>query len=256
MSLMQRLSLLLLGSLMSLAVALPAKAIPFSYSMSENGRSAEVTFEVSGTDLIVTLANKSTNDAMAPTDVLTGVFFNIAGNPVITPIAASLYTGSSIICKNTGHAGDCPTQLDPNGLMNGEWAFKSNVNLRNAKYGISSSGLGIFGPSDLFPNPTNLQGPVDPDGIQYGITTEGDNANTANGGLGGNNLVKNKAQFKFALNGNADNFHPGKLSDISFQYGTATTEPYLLVPEPASYLLVSLGILGIFIARRSNRQAN
>ena len=108
--------------------------------------------------------------------------------------------------------------------MAGEWAyaFASSDLAYGTNYGISSSGLGIFGPPDLFPNGTNLAGPITPDGVQYGITTKNDTAANDNGGLSGNPLISN--QVMFALSGLPRGFDVSSISDVTFHNGTALNE--------------------------------
>ena len=52
-----------------------------SFSFANGGLGASAEFVRSGSDLIVTLTNTGTVDAMVPTDILTAVYFNVAGDP-------------------------------------------------------------------------------------------------------------------------------------------------------------------------------
>src|SRR4029453_10571972 len=131
------------------------------------GRKASVTFdnvEISGTHYLqVTLTNTGHYNAPKPTDIPTRCFSKPPGsNPTSTPFSATLAPGSTVKDINPD-----PTNLG------GEWAYKAGLSVGGFTRGISSSGLGLFGPGDRFPGP-NLQGPNDPDGIQYGITTLND----------------------------------------------------------------------------------
>jgi hypothetical protein len=59
-------------------------------------------------------------------------------------------------------------------VVGGEWAYKAGIHGPHGQdYGISSTGLDIFGSSGRFPGP-NLQGPNAVDGLQFGITSAGD----------------------------------------------------------------------------------
>ena len=62
--------------------ALGAEAAPITFSGSSGTRAASVTFDTSGTNLIVTLTNTSAFDALVPIDILTAVFFSLAGDPL------------------------------------------------------------------------------------------------------------------------------------------------------------------------------
>ena len=228
----------------ALAVA-PALAIasPITYSGSGGSLSASVVFDTSGTNLIVTLTNTSSADAMAPGDILTGVFFDINGVGTLGRVSAILASGSVV----NGNGG----LTDAGGSVGGEWAYAAGITGPGlATEGISSSGLGLFGPGDVFGG-TNLQGPADPDGVQYGITSAGDNPATGNGGISGQGLIQDSVVF--TLSGLPSGFNPsalGAISHVNFQYGTALTETDIpgqprqlqAVPEPATLALLGTGL--------------
>ena len=80
----------LLSILPSLYAAQPVWASSVMYEGSDlAGRSASVLFEVNGSQLIVTLTNTSTEDVLAPDEVLTAVFFDIEGDPTLTRQSAT-----------------------------------------------------------------------------------------------------------------------------------------------------------------------
>ncbi len=224
----------------SAAVALCAASVAsaaVSFSGTSGARSASVSFEVSGSTLTVILTNTSSADVLVPVDVLTGVFFNVSGNTVnFSRLAAVLNTGSTV--TNGGGT-------DAGGVVGGEWAALNNLvgGPGNRKYGISSSGLGLFGPGDRFAG-SNLAGPTSPDGLQYGITSAGDDESTGNAGVS-TPLIKNSVVFTF---GNASGFDVARIGDVWFQYGTDLSEPGFFVPAPGSLALMALA--GITAGRR------
>lgn len=172
---------------------------------SSGNLSASVEFVVSGDALTVTLVNTSTCDVMAPTEVLTAVFFD-------TDPTVALKTGSATASAVVSG----PATLD----VGGEWAYRGDLG-SPARVGISSSGLGLFGPHDVFGG-LNLQGPASPDGLQYGITSASDNLATGNAAVtGGNALIQNSVVFTFT---GASGLTDASFSNITFQYGTALTE--------------------------------
>jgi hypothetical protein len=239
-------------------LTLPLIAEAVTYSGSDATRSASVSFEVSGGDLVVTLTNTSTNDVLVPTDVLTAVFFGAAGNPLFTPTSATLNAGSTTILTGDGSG----SGTDPGGVVGGEWAYLNGLSVTGNNEGISSTGLGLFGPGNVFPG-SNLEGPASPDGLQYGLTSAGDNVGTGNGGLQNNTLIKNSVVFHLGLNGNI--FDPlTDITGVSFLYGTSLTEiiitgdcidcPQTRVPEPGMLTLLggsTLGLLGLTWRRRN-----
>lgn len=216
--------------------AASASASPITFSASAGTRAASVTFAAGGSDLIVTLENTSVSDVLVPVDVLTAVFFDIHGSPLsLARGSAVVPAGSSVLFGGT----------DPGGVVGGEWAYRSGLaGPYGAAYGISSSGLDFFGPGDLFPG-SNLQGPASPGGLQYGITSWGDDPATGNTPVTGTNaLIKNSVVF--TLSGLPAGFDPAaSISAVTFQYGTSLSEPQIHAPEPATLaLLVVAGALG------------
>jgi hypothetical protein len=233
----------------------PAKAA-ITFTGVSGTRAASVTFsDVVAGQMTVTLTNTSTADVLVPTDVLTAVFFDI------DPVSTTLGRVSAVVAPlSTVLFG----VTDPGGVVGGEWAYKSGLagTPGNTALGVSSSGLGLFSPGDNFPG-SNLSGPVEVDGLQYGITSAGDDPTTGNKAVTGqeeynnkgklispkNPLIKNSVVFTFSVTGPIDT-----IKNVSFQYGTALTEPNVPgspIPEPASLAVWSLlGLVGLVRARR------
>lgn len=248
----------------AVVLALEASAVypvPLQFVASQGSLSAKATFEVSGTDFLVTLTNISTGDVTVPSQVLTGLAFTLkdptSGSDIsLTPISAVIDSGSSLIFTGGKDSSCAPVGSLPCGTdINGEWAYKGGLAgaFHGANAGISSSGLGIFGPGDLFPGGTNQQGPDSPDGVQYGITSQGDNPATGNGGIQGKGLIKNQANFKLKLPDSYSGFNlsqSGALGHIGFQYGTSLSETFVKVPEPSTAALLGLGVAGLIFLRR------
>lgn len=216
-------------------------AAPILFSGSSGHLSATALFETSGNSLIVTLTNTSPADVLAPEDVLTAVFFDIQGSvSSLKPTSAVLGSHSSVLFGTTG----------PNGSVGGEWAFVSTYSKESGltRCGISSSGLDIFGPHDLFPG-ENLAGPASPAGLEYGITSAGDNPATGNPPVRGKNaLIQN--QVVFTLEGLPTLFDPAlHIRNVFWQYGTSPSEPQLVgtvTPEPTAGMMLGL-LLGIVV---------
>ncbi len=218
-----------------------------TWSFSSGNYAAEAKFAASGADLVVTLTNTSTADVLVPVDVLTGVFFDVAGSALsLGRTSATLNAGSIVLFGTT----------DPGDVVGGEWAYLGGLSgaPHGADYGISSTGLGLFGPGDRFPG-TNLAGPPSgsPGGLEYGITSAGDNGATGNTPVTGDNaLIKNSVVF--VLSGLPQGFDPAaSIGNVSFQYGTDLKEPnYPGVPTPGVGLSACL-MSGLALGRRRRR---
>lgn len=233
-----------------LALCVPAFAESTFYGsgsgFGSNGqKEALVEFSVSGTDLLVTLTNVAASDVLVPADVLTAVFFSVDGpNLSLARTSAVLANGSIVYYDPDGQPVD--------GIVGGEWAYRSGIGggPNNLPYGISSVGLGLFGPGDRFPGP-DLEPPASPDGLQYGLLSDGDDVATGNGGvMGSGGLIKNAVTF--TLSGLPVGFSLSSITDVYFLYGTSLDEGGFeghKVPEPAGLILLLCG-LGLLIRRR------
>jgi hypothetical protein len=194
--------------------------------------------------LQVVLTNTSAADVLVPVDVLTAVFFDIAGNSSLSRTSALLTAGSAVF-YDSAPAG---------GVVGGEWGYKTGLfgAPLGATQGISSSGLGLFGGADRFPG-ANLAPPSNGslNGLEYGLLSAGDNSATGNSAiLNSGGLIRNSVTF--TLGGLPGDFSLTSIGNVSFQYGTSLTEPNVpAIPEPEIYamMLAGLGLMG-FVARR------
>lgn len=239
----------------SLALLAPVRAHAVLFSASSGSAAASVDFSVVGSQLQVVLSNDSSADATQPADVLTAVFFEIAGDPAFSSISAVLGQGSTVVYGAQPAGGN---------VGNG-WAYESGLAgaPNGANAGLSAAGLGLFGQSTFQGSGkrgSNLQG------LSYGLLGAGDNSATGNGGLSKQKLIRNAVVFTL---GNVPlNFDPAAMiSNVTFQYGTALSEPQLVascancgppgggsnanpVPEPGSLAVLAAGLAGLVAARR------
>lgn len=213
------------------------QATPVAFSGTSGSLAASVSFQVIGSDLIVQLTNTSLYDVLVPTEVLTAVFFDVEEDPVFTRSYAQVAPGSLVLFNGAG------------GFIGGEWAYLSGIlgAPGGATQGISSAGLGLFGPGDRFPG-SNLSGPDSPDGGQYGITSAGDDPLTGNTPVTGGEgpLIKNSVIF--SLGGLPQGFSETAVKNVWFQYGTALSGPSLVgTPEPSSLVFGAIGFTALFL---------
>lgn len=228
-----------------------AIALPVTFSGASGTLASSATFDIVAGNLTVTLANTSAADTTVSADLLTGVFFNIAGNPLFTTISAlsggDTHTGSTI----NSNAGT---------NLGGEWSYLNGLSQYGANSGIASSGLGIFGSAN-FPGP-NLSGPIAVNGFEFGIGSAGDNFSTGNPALLSKAITSGSVIF--TLGGLAPGFSMADISAVTFQYGTALNEPSFAgttpptaasttqIPEPGTLALLGLGLAGFGLFKRKN----
>ncbi len=216
---------------LGIAAAALLLAAPFTVAPAVAALSADVNLSVVNGDLQIVLTNTSPDDVLIPTQVLTAVFFDLAGSPTLSPISALLNGSTVYFGPNGGPTG-----------VGGEWAYGTDVSAFGTTfgYGLSSAGLGIFGNSDFLVG-SNLVDPVAVNGLGYGITSAGDNLLTGNKEVTGNvPLIKNSVTF--LLSGLTDFTEVPDISNIRFVYGTSLSEQP--VPEPGTFLLLGSGLIG------------
>lgn len=245
-----------LAGLATMSAVSAANASTITYGFSSGTRAATAQFTVSGNQLTITLTNTSMYDVLVPTDVLTAVYFDWTAPPAFP---GGFTTGGAVLAPGSTVQG---AAQPAGGSVGGEWAYSSVDGAITP--GISSSGLAAYGPGQIFGGP-NLAGPASPGGLEYGITSFGDNAATGNGGVNGTPLIKNSVMFTLISNELNDSFI-NRLLNVRVQYGTSPSEPSFTL-EPPQLTVVPLppaawagfstmaGVIGIGYVRRRRQLA-
>lgn len=253
------------AAIISASSALPTQAAPIIFTGSGTAdtvaATASATFTISGNTLTVVLQNTSPDNAGTDRSgsTLSGVFFNLTGNPALTPVSATVVAGSIVGAACV--PGPC------NGTttnVGGEWGYQATSFPGSADRGIASSGYlttGLAGDIGNFNNGaagTNLDDPDSLDGINFGIISDDPTFNP-NGGLANDPLVRDFVTFVLTgVNGLTE----ADISNVSFQYGTALTEanipgnpppggpPPGQAPEPGTLAILGAALVGFGLARR------
>ena len=228
-----------------------------TYTATNKTLSASATFAVSDLKLVITLSNTASNDPSTSAEILTGIFFTLAGDPALTAASALLGPDAAIKVR--------PGVSGPGMNVGGEWAYRNDVTglPHGANEGICSTSLKKFNQNLRFPGP-NLQGPAALSGVQYGLTTDFDNLSNDKGSIKHQQLVENTVVF--TLGGLPTNFTLADISDVSFQYGTRLRGAGLnlagttsgdsggpVIPEPGTSVLIATGLLWVFALVRRPR---
>jgi hypothetical protein len=231
-------------------LALPASSFAtlFTASGTSGGDaiSASANFVLSGTTLTITLTNTSTvvyqqttnpKHTMDPAQVLTGLYFDIPGFSSISS-SPSTRTAAGTLINGSGNTRD-------------GWAYDSGLSGApgGATQGIASAGFGLGGGHSNF----NMSNGSMLDGYTYGIVGSGYVAGTKiDGDATGGIVVQDFATFTFT--GVSSTLDTSQITNVSFQYGTALTEPNIpgtpvepgpTTPEPASVVLMAMGGMGL-----------
>lgn len=249
-----RLAGIFLASMFCTLTLVPAAiAAPFTFHGADGDLEASVLFNVVGGELVVTLTNAFPGDVTRRSQILTGLFFDITGNPTLTPTTAAVADGSQLVQGTTvlGGAGT---------YVGDQWAYGANLDgaPHDASQGIAAAGFGLFDGANFGCDPSG--NPCqDLNGVDYGLTSAGDDLTTGNLSNPKSNpdssatIAVVQHAVVFTLGGIGLGFDPSiSIFNVSFQYGSGFQEPNL-VPEPGTLWLVGSG-LALLAHRRWRRR--
>lgn len=260
------------GSVLAVLVVLglvPDAGATVMFSGSDATRSAEAKFKISGTTLTVMLTNTDTAaPGFAPSDVLTGLFFNL-GTSALTPQSATVGSGSIAQASKCTVPATCSTATN----VGGEWGYSfgpvtkpagfyagKGVNQGIASAGYLQTGLpsnaGNFGGANLDSN-AGLAG------LSFGIVPTGFVDGSGNGGVDNRALIKGSTTFVLTL---PKGLKESDIANVYFTYGTKAGEGTIqgktgtsggsvgsVVPEPSSLALLGGGLAMAAAFRRRRR---
>ena len=237
----------------------------FNNPATSNTDTATATFGFSGADLTLVLTNTSTFGQYQNADGLSGLFFDISGNPGLTGTSA---TASGLVD---------PSATGPQNVSN-RWGFQHSASgytyreggtLTTAQYGVAAAGYSSlkqsFGHSNFGSGPSNALR-----GLDYSIVGA-DFARIKGHGAG--TLVDNAVTFQFS--GLPDGFSLSDIGNVTFAYGTSpegsvaatsptgtgtstgtgtgtstSTSAAAPVPEPTTLVLMLSGLAALGLIRR------
>lgn len=217
-----------------LTLSTPAVAgmvFPFSGINPESGNTVSGTaeFDISGTDLLVTLTN--TSDPLGTNgDVLTGVRFV----PSITPLSLT----KAEVPGTADYWTDKETSLSGPADWTNNWTDQPGATPLPA----GTIGAAATGYAGMFPNPTGS-------GADYGVVSTDTFPQGGNGPGNPNKfpLADNSIVLTFSSDVSLDGL---TISDAGLLFGTSGEGNIFTVPEPASWLLATTAAMTLFRRRR------
>jgi len=232
---------------------------------SQNDLRAQVVFSRVDGSLVIRLSNIGKADVLRAEDVLTAVFFDLAGKPELTMVSAVISVGSYLIHPDKMH--------NPivDGDVGGEWAYRRVTDKvwdvpGNTSYGISTCEFDSeFTQYDRFSSNT-LMKPDNVQGVDFGLLPTSYVKGTGQQQVEGNlPLIIHEVTFIF--DGLPEDFDMDTgITNVWFQYGfnlggldrNGSPHPYFPAtrqnaekPEPMTLSLMALGSIALWRRRKA-----
>ncbi len=228
-------------------IASAGLASTLTVNLLEGDRKVLAQFDAAGGQLTITLTNQAALPAYDNSDIICGVFFNVAGNLQLTP--GSVILGPLSDVANGGMAVD----------IGKNWAYGWNiVGPQSATQGISSAGFGLFN-KGKFCSGANCGNKLQ--GSDWGLVGKAYTDGSGNASINDVPMIRNSAVY--ILSGLPQDFDPSTgISDVSAQYTASLTGPNLwqngsehaaATPEPGSLALIGVGLIVLGTVRRRKR---
>ena len=96
---------LLISGVILGVLMVPRSAVAGPFLFNQGSLSASAEFTVVGGNLIVDLKNMAVGDVWDPASILTGIFFDIGGDPTLKPLTATICAGCTVTTGSTDLGG-------------------------------------------------------------------------------------------------------------------------------------------------------